>query len=454
MNPLKEATKSDFFTGTVYAIALLFLLLKLGTLAVAQSPAIPTTPAGQALSAFLDAFNSQDKAKIEAYIDKYKPNDTVDDLASFAADTGGFTLTSIDHSDPSSISFHVREKANGEERVGNFVVSSANPPKVETWGIRMIPPGATVEYSPLDAAARQKVIEAVSAKLTEFYIYPEVAQKMIAALKEHAQHGDYNTLTDGYAFAAALHRDLREVSHDKHLRVMYDPFKRPGAPPDDGKRHEPSPEDLARQRAELEHDNCLFTKVEILPHNIGYVKFDGFMPPDICGPTATAALNFLAHTDAVIVDLRTNGGGSPAMVEYVASYFFSESTHINDLYNRHDDSTDQFWTLPYVSGPRISKPLYVLTSKRTFSGAEEFTYDMQTQKRATIVGETTGGGAHPVRGVPAGEHFMVGVPFARPINPVTKKDWEGTGVEPDVKVDAADALDRAQKLAVEKMQSK
>jgi C-terminal processing protease CtpA/Prc len=144
----------------------------------------------------------------------------------------------------------------------------------------------------------------------------------------------------------------------------------------------------------------------------------------------------------------------PATVQYVASYFFSEATHINDIYDRHDDSTQQFWTLAYVDGPRITKPLYVLTSKRTFSGAEEFTYDMQTQKRATIVGETTGGGAHPVRGMPVAEHFVVGVPFARPINPATKKDWEGTGVEPDVKVSAADALETAQKLAGEKIHGK
>jgi hypothetical protein len=453
MNIQRNRIRTDFFSATRAIGAFLFALLLTG-MAPAQTPAIPTTPAGQALAAFLDGFNSGDKAKLADFIQKYSPDDNADDLASFAADTGGFTLLSIEHSAPRSISFRAREKANGEERIGHFVLSSADPPKVESWGIRMIPPGATVEYTSLDASARQKVIDAVSAKLTEYYVYPEVGQKMVAALHDHERRGDYNTLTDGYAFAAALHRDLREISHDKHLRVMYDPFKRPGASQDNDKPHEPSPEDKARRRAEFEHENCLFSKVEILSQNIGYIKFDGFMPPEICGPTATAALNFIAHTDAVIVDLRSNGGGDPAMVQYVASYFFSEATHINDIYSHHDDSTQQYWTLAYVDGPRITKPLYVLTSKRTFSGAEEFTYDMQTQKRATIVGETTGGGAHPVRGMPVAEHFIVGVPFARPINPVTKKDWEGTGVEPDVKVDAAAALDTAQKLAIEKIHAK
>jgi hypothetical protein len=425
-------------------------LLLAAEAASAQTPSIPQTPAGQVLSAFLDAFNSQDKAKLEAYIHTYDPGETVDDLASFGAETGGFTLVSIEHSDPASITFRARHKFDGKALLGNFLLASTAPPKVDSWTVRMIPPGATIDVTPLDAAARQRTIDAISAKLTEFYVYPDVAQRMVQALRDHSQHGDYDTLTDGYAFAAALLRDLRAVNNDKHLRVVYDALNRPGPPPANDKPQRPSPDEIAAHRARLEHDNCMFSKVEILPRNTGYLKFDGFMDPEICGAVATAALNFLAHTDAVIIDLRTNGGGDPAMVQYVASYFFDEATHINDLYNRHDDERKQYWTLPYVTGPRIQAPLYILTSSRTFSGAEEFTYDMQTQKRATIVGETTGGGAHPVRGMPAGDHFTIGVPFARPINPVTKKDWEGTGIKPDVPVPAADALATAQKLAAER----
>jgi C-terminal processing protease CtpA/Prc len=162
-------------------------------------------------------------------------------------------------------------------------------------------------------------------------------------------------------------------------------------------------------------------------------------------------MGFVAHTDALIFDLRQNGGGDPAMVTFIASYLFDKPTHLNDLYNRKEDSTQQFWTLSYVPGERLAKqPVFVLTSKRTFSGAEEFCYDLKNQKRATIVGETTGGGAHPVGGHPVADYFMVGVPFAKAINPITKTNWEGTGVEPDVKVSAADALTTAEKLAAEK----
>jgi C-terminal processing protease CtpA/Prc len=212
------------------------------------------------------------------------------------------------------------------------------------------------------------------------------------------------------------------------------------------------PLNRTRFRTMLEHQNCSFSKVEILNHNVGYIKFDAFPDPDICGPTAVAAMNFVAHTDALIFDLPENHGGDPSMVDFMVSYMFRQPTHINDLTSRHENETHQYWTLPWVPGPRLTdQPVYVLTSHETFSGGEEFTFDLKTQKRGTIVGETTGGGAHPVEGMSAGDHFTIGVPFGRPINPVTKGDWEEKGVEPDVKVAAADALSTAEKLAAEKL---
>jgi C-terminal processing protease CtpA/Prc len=181
-----------------------------------------------------------------------------------------------------------------------------------------------------------------------------------------------------------------------------------------------------------------------------------FADPAVCGRTVAAAMDFVAHTDAVIFDLRDNGGGDPQMVALIATYLFDGKEHLNDLYDRKSDKTTQFWTQPSVPGTKVggAKPVYVLTSSRTFSGAEEFSYDLKNLKRATIVGETTGGGAHPVRGMRVDDHFMVGVPFARAVNPVSKTDWEGTGVEPDVPAKAADALETAQKLAEAKLQTK
>jgi C-terminal processing protease CtpA/Prc len=249
---------------------------------------------------------------------------------------------------------------------------------------------------------------------------------------------------NGFIFAQQLNDEVRALSHDKHMRVDYS--ARPMPPR--AENAQPSPDDIARERKQLEDANCGFDKAEVLPGNVGYLKFNFFAPVDLCGATASAAMTFLASTRALIIDLRENGGGQPEMVAWVASYLFDARTHLNDLWTRSTDSTEAYWTTDSVPGRKFggTKPVYVLTSSRTFSGGEEFTYDLQTQKRATVVGETTGGGAHPVRGRRIDEHFMIGVPFARAINPITHTNWEGKGVEPDVKVPAGDALARAEEM--------
>src|SRR5262249_36093703 len=199
------------------------------------------------------------------------------------------------------------------------------------------------------------------------------------------------------------------------------------------------PEEQAHFREFLRTSNCGFEKIERLPGNVGYLEFRQFAPPGICADTASAAMNFLANADAVIIDLRRNGGGDPAMVALISSYLFdAEPVHLNDLYFRPDNSTRQWWTLPYVPGKRLGskKDVFVLTSKRTFSAAEEFTYNLKSLNRATIVGETTGGGAHPGGSRRINDHFAIWVPSGRAINPITKTNWEGTGVTPDIDVPA------------------
>jgi retinol-binding protein 3 len=415
-------------------------------------PAIPSTPAGQTLQAWLDAFNSGDRAKLATYVKNTDPSESVEGMMGFHSQTGGFNLLSIESSEPLSIIFRVKEKGGPTEAVGVLQVKDTSPPTVDRFLIRALPPGAVIEDIKLDAAERQRVIDSAIAMLNEFYVYADVAKKMEDALRAHQKQGDYDAITNGNAFATLLTTHLRDVSHDRHLGVDYNPFKVPAGAP--GPRP-PTAEDQARMRRQLERSNCAFEKAEILSPNIGYLKFNGFMDPGICGATVAAAMNFLAHTDAIIFDLRENGGGDPAMVTFISSYLFDHSTHLNDLYNRKADTTTQYWTTPFVPGERfIDKPVFVLTSKFTFSGAEEFTYNLKNLKRATIVGETTGGGAHPVSGHPIDDHFSIRTPFARAINPISKTNWEGTGIEPDVKVSAAEAPDTAKKLAVEKIQQK
>ena len=423
-------------------------LLLLAASSLFAQVSIPDTPAGHTLQAWLDAFDSGDQAKLEIYVKTIDTSKSVDGMMSFHNQTGGFDLLSIESSAPLHISFRVKEKNGDTNAIGNLTVKDGQPPTVVTFGLRALPEGVKPVNVTLDAALRQKTIDAVESNLTDYYVDPDLARKMNDAIAAHAKAGDYDKITDGDIFADTLTNDLRAISHDRHLHVNFNPFILP--PP-----HPPTPEDEARFHKEMEHDNCAFDKVEILPNNIGYIKFDGFMDAGFCGATVNAAMQFVAHTDALIFDIRQNGGGQPNMVSLIASYLFDEPTHLIDIYNRHEDTTTQDWTLSYLPGPRISKqPVFVLTSKATFSGAEEFAFDLKNQKRATIVGEVTGGGAHPVMGRPAGDYFMIGVPFAKSLDPATKTNWEGTGVEPDVKVAAADALTTAEKLANEKIKDR
>jgi hypothetical protein len=415
-----------------------------------QSPAIPDTPAGHTLQAWLDAFNSGDRARIQAYLAKYDPGKPVDGDMGFRNQTGGFELLGIDKSDRLHIEFRVKEKTGQITALGKMDVKDADPAAVVSFSVRAIPPGMTAaDMNPkIDAATKARVIDGAVASLDEFYVFPETAKKMEEAVRARQKKGEYDAVTDAEAFAAALTEHLQAVSHDKHLRVNFSIRALPKGEP------QRNPDAEAQMRRQMERNNCAFDKVERLPANIGYVKFNGFMDPAVCGGTASAAMNFLGNVDAIIFDLRTNGGGDPKMVAYISTYLFGEVTHLNDLYNRKEDSTTQYWTLPDVPGKRLAgKPVFVLTSKRTFSGAEEFSYNLKMLKRATIVGETTGGGAHPVSGHRIDDHFMIGVPFARAVNPISKTNWEGTGVEPDVKVPADEALDVAKKMAAEEIKS-
>jgi len=415
-------------------------------------PAIPDTPAGRTFKAWLEAFNSGDRAQLEAYLHKYDPSKPVDNEMNFRGMTGGFDLLQILKSEQLRLEFLVKERRSEMQAIGKLEVKDGDPAQVASLGLRAIPPGTKLSdlSFKIDAAARARVIDGAIAQLNEFYVFPDTAKKTADAVKAKQKKGDYDSITDGDAFAKMLTENFQEVSHDKHLRVNFSPAPMPERP-----EGPPNADERARYRKDMERMNCGFDKVEILSGNVGYLKFNFFADPEVCGPTAVAAMNFLANVDAIIFDLRENGGGDPKMIAFISTYLFSEPTHLNDLWERKGDATHQYWTLPYVPGKRLDgKPAYLLTSKQTFSGAEEFSYNLKNLKRATLIGETTGGGAHPVSGHRIDDHFMIGVPFARAINPISKTNWEGTGVEPDVKVPAADALATAQKLAAEKFASK
>lgn len=294
----------------------------------------------------------------------------------------------------------------------------------------------------LDAAERQRLIEVAITNLREHYFDRDAARKIADALHEHEKNGDYNEIANGDSFANLLTRQIREVSQDMHLMVNYSANPLPAGPP------APPPGAIERYHEALRQNNCMFEKVEILPHNIGYLKLNSFPDTSICRSTAVAAMEHLNNADAIIFDLRDNQGGYPEMVSLIASWLFDRPV---DWYNPRDNTAQPSRTQSPVPGSRLAdKPVYVLTSGRTISGAEQFSYDLKMLKRATLIGETTAGSAHIGAFYRLDDHFGMGIPETRPVNPYGKADWEGTGVEPDIKVSSADAPETAEKLAQSK----
>jgi retinol-binding protein 3 len=300
----------------------------------------------------------------------------------------------------------------------------------------------------IDAATRASVVDAVIKELNDYYVFPETAKKMEADLRSRAAKTEYDSVTGAQAFAKKLTEDLQSVSHDKHLRVRFSV----DAIPVRQERSEPTADEKAEGIWYNKRLNYGFQKIERLDGNIGYIDLRGFFDPAEGADAVASAMNFLSNTESLIIDLRQNGGGDPEMVALICSYFFGDKpVHLNDLYWRKGDKTEQFWTKPTVAGKKYgNRDVYILTSNRTFSGAEEFSYNMKNLKRATIIGETTGGGAHPGSFVRLSEHFGAFIPSGRAISPITKTNWEGVGVEPDIKMPKEQALKTAYVMALTK----
>ena len=319
-------------------------------------------------------------------------------------------------------------------------------PRKEESGQLLRSSNAILAGAHLKRAERERVIRGAVANLKKHYIDPVVAQKMADALVGHEKKGDDNAATDGRAFAELLTQQMRDVSHDRHLELLYSEAPLPELAPT------ATPAFEARYRKAMEQANCTFEPVKILPHHIGYLKFDSFPDPSLCQQTAAAAMASLNDADAIIFDLRDNRGGYPGMVTLIAAYLFD---HPEYMYNPRQDTTADSWTRSPVPGSRLAdKPVYLLTSARTLSGAEHFSYDLKMLKRATVVGETTGGASDVGTFHRLDDHFGMGIPEARAINPYREPDWAGTGVRPDVEVKARDALETAVRLAERKLQKK
>lgn len=305
-----------------------------------------------------------------------------------------------------------------------------------------------VNADQINHLTKKDTISSIANMLSHNYVYPHVAEKMNVYIQKQFEAGRYKKINDSNAFADKLTEDLRAVSRDEHLNVRFDPkrvteLKKQEAQPDSNKVDP----DFLRQ---AQQENFGFKEVKIIDGNIGYLRLSRFYDAGIGGDTAVAAMNFLANADALIIDLRKNGGGSPSMIQLITSYLYgNDPVHLNSFYWRPDDTHKQTWTLPHIQGKRRPDvPVYVLISSSSFSAAEEFSYNLRHLERATLIGETTGGGAHPGGTEIVNEQFTLWLPQGRAINPITETNWEGIGVKPHIEVDAKSALTIAHKKAL------
>lgn len=293
----------------------------------------------------------------------------------------------------------------------------------------------------LDAAARKNLVDSALKQIAELYVFPEKTGDIARIIHERDTKGEFNT-SNPVEFADKFSQALKQAAQDVHFMVTYDP----DAPPPASSSTPPKPVDL-QQRGRLQ--NFGFKRVEVLPHNIGYIKLDTFFPTDGARTTVASTMNFVAYTDALILDLRENGGGRPDMVALLASYFFDRVQPLTAIHWRDSGKTVTSETQVAVDGAKyLDKKVFILVSKETVSAAEAFTYDMKTLGRVTVVGETTAGGANPGRGRQLNDHFSIFIPTGQAINPITHTNWEHVGVVPDVSASAESALQKALDLAV------
>jgi hypothetical protein len=297
---------------------------------------------------------------------------------------------------------------------------------------------AALALAILTSSAKAEAVEKIAALIDESYVFEAAAHRIAGELRARQAGGAYDAVNDPQAFAAALTADLRRIGEDEHLEVVVRP---PAAEPSPAP---PQPDWLEP----LRRRNFDFTRVEILDGNIGYLDLRSFPPPEVAGDTAAAAMQFLANADAVIIDLRRNSGGTGDMVHFLATYFFEQRTLLSRTWRRAENRTTDDRTLPYVPGRRLIKtPLYILTSRETFSAAEGFAFSLQQLGRATIVGERTRGGANAGRYRRATAQFSVFIPMAHAMAAESDKSWDRTGIQPDVPTAAADALEAALRKA-------
>lgn len=298
---------------------------------------------------------------------------------------------------------------------------------------------ALLLFLPLLSFAQTKndIIKTVQKLMLENYIFLDKAKETNQHLDSLSATNYFDSFTEPKDFAMALSKEMQKITNDKHLNIA--PPRPPRAPRSNSDFKSRHLINLVRFRSGG------FGKIDLLDGNVGYVELKGFRREDIS--KVDDVMNYLSTADAIIIDLRKNGGGSELGL-YWSSYFLKENTHLTGTYERRTDSKTELKTVSVKGNERLSMPIFILTSNRTFSAAEAFAYDLQSRKRAIIIGEITGGGAHPVDFMRLPKGYGLIVPYAESINPITKSNWEGVGVIPDVKTTQEESFTKAKELAI------
>jgi hypothetical protein len=416
---------------------------------------LPDTPAGRQLGGWLEAFNSQQRAALLAFHQRHFPYAAASrDVADIEREhrlsqgTGGFEVRRIEQSEGTRVVALLKERNSPQHARVRLGVAPEPPHAVTKFQIGPVPTPLEV-LSPeerkartIDQAQRLATLESIVNQLNEHYVSVETAQVVSAGLQKKRARGDYDGLTDAVQFADVLGRDLQRLARDPHLALVFGPMPRP-------------PDLAAKAPPGLARFGYGFGASQRLEGNVALLTISGFPPLfDEQKAAIGQRMSEIADADAVIVDLRANGGGFPPTEQHIASYFFDEQPIVlKQLYSRDTDRIDEIWTERELSGKRIGahKPVYVLTGERTFSGGEALAYELQAHGRAVVVGVRTRGGAHAAWPYPVEGGFVLRVPRWRSSDPITGTNWEGIGIVPDIDVPEEEALETAHRLALEKL---
>lgn len=301
-------------------------------------------------------------------------------------------------------------------------------------------------YAQLSAEQKKQTVYSTLEILKAKYVSSDILPELDRTITQNYLNGKYDTISTGNEFAFQLTQDLQKISKDQHLKVLYNENKKVA---EQGAQQQDLPKNQWLEKLMIENNYGIKEKA-ILDGNIGYINIPVFGPLRECADTLIAAMNYVKNTNALIIDLRDcRGSLDENTIPFIISYFFKDPVHIDNFYTRETNTTKQFWTYGYVPGTLyLDKPIYVLTSGKTFSGGEAFAYHLQQLKRGIIIGEVTRGGANPSELQKINSNFSITVPYAASISPISQTNWENIGVKPNIEVKSILAFYEANSLAL------